>query len=118
MPTPSPIIAASTGAKLAVSKTWVPRVTRLIPTPSANSAVTIGNPIATTEPKVIRRTTIAASRPMKNEESPSSCSASWIGLPPSSTSSPSPSAPWAIAMIFRVWSLLILLPATSYWIVA
>ena len=33
----------------------------LIPTPSANSAVMIGSPIATTEPKVISRTTIAAS---------------------------------------------------------
>ena len=58
MPTPSPIITASCRAKSAVSKTWVPRVTRLRPTPSANSAVMIGRPIATTEPKVSSRTTI------------------------------------------------------------
>ena len=62
MPTPSPIIAASIGAKLAMSKMWVPRVTRPMPTPSANRAVRIGRPIATTEPKVRSRTTIAAAR--------------------------------------------------------
>ena len=38
-----------------MSKTWVPSVTRLRPTPSANSAVRIGRPIATTEPKVSSR---------------------------------------------------------------
>ena len=47
MPTPSPIIAASCGAKFAVSKTWVPSVTRLSPTPRAKSAVSSGRPIAT-----------------------------------------------------------------------
>ena len=76
MPTPRPIIAASCGAKSAVSKTWVPSVTRLSPTPSANRAVTIGSPIATTEPKVSSRTTIAASRPIPKEVSPSS----WRGF--------------------------------------
>ena len=72
MPTPRPIIAASCGANSAVSKTWVPSVTRLRPTPSANSAVRIGRPIATTEPKVSSRMTTAASRPIAKEESPSS----------------------------------------------
>ena len=119
MPTPSPIIAASCGAKFAVSKTWVPSVTRLRPTPSANSAVSSGSPIATTEPKVSSRMMTAASSPIANEESPpSSWRASSTGWPPSSTWRPSPAAAWATETICLVLSLSSLLFGTSNWTVA
>ncbi len=62
MPTPRPIIAASCGAKSAVSKRWVSSVTRLSAMPSAITAVRTGSAIATTEPNMISRTMIAASQ--------------------------------------------------------
>ncbi len=120
MPTPSPIIAASCGANSAVSKTWVPSVTRLSPTPSANSAVMIGSPIATTEPKVSSRMTTAASRPI--EEGGVAfffVAASSIGWPPSSTWRPSPAAPAAVVdELLAVVSLSSSLVVTSNWTVA
>ena len=112
-------MTASCGANSAVSKTWVPSVTRLSPTPSANSAVTSGRPIATTEPKVISRITIAASSPIAKEEScSSSARASSIGWPPSSTWRPSPAAAWPIAMTFLPSPSTSLSLITSNWTVA
>ena len=85
MPTPSPIMLASAGAKSAVSMTWVPRVIRLSAVPSATIAVTTGIAIATSEPNVISSTTIAANRPMTSLP-PSCCCSTWrTGSPPAST---------------------------------
>ena len=46
-----------------MSTTWVNRAITPRPVPSPNSAVTIGSPIAISEPKVRSSTTIAASSP-------------------------------------------------------
>ncbi len=88
MPTPRPIIAASWGAKSAVSKTCVSSVTMLSAMPRATTAVSTGSAIATTEPNMISRTMIAASRPMASVALLFDCCASRIASPPSSTSTP------------------------------
>ena len=64
MPTPSPIIAASSGVKLTTSITCVRTAIRPIAVPRASSAVISGSPAATTVPKVISRMIIAARMPM------------------------------------------------------
>ncbi len=102
MPTPSPIMLASAGAKSAVSMMWVPSVIRLSAVPRATIAVTIGMLIATTDPKVIRRTMIAASRPYISLP-PSFCCSTWrTGSPPASTRRPSPPASLAVSAIFSI----------------
>ena len=63
MPVPSPIIAASWGLKVGTSNTSAMSSSPPSPTPSAKSAVMIGNPIAMTDPNERSRMTIAARRP-------------------------------------------------------
>ena len=46
--------------------TRLPRPIRPIPVPSPNRAVAIGRPIASSEPKLISSTTIAAPIPIRN----------------------------------------------------
>ena len=110
---------ASCGANSAVLKTWVKRVITLIPTPRAKSAVRIGNPIATTEPKLISSTTIAARTPIPSDElSSSSPRTSSAGEPPTSTFSPPPPAAWAVFMIFLTSPSFSLSVVTLNWAVA
>ena len=87
MPTPRPIMAASCVAKSGVEMTCEPRPARPIAVPSPSSAVRIGSPMASTEPKVRSSTIIAAIRPTTVAvpmETFSVCSIAW---PPSWTSS-------------------------------
>ena len=51
MPTPMPIMAAISGAKVGTTRRWVTSSKRAIPIPRPNSAVMIGSPMATTDPK-------------------------------------------------------------------
>ena len=76
---------------------WVSSVTRLRATPRAIIAVRIGSPIATTEPKVISSTMIAAERPTSSAVLGSPCWLSRIASPPSSTCSRSLGASSAAA---------------------
>ena len=62
--------------------------------------MTIGRPIATTEPNVISRMTIAASNPIPVAVPSAGCSACWIAWPPSSTWSCGESAAWATEITF------------------
>ena len=66
MPTPSPIIVASTGATVPMSVNDAITCTSEMPTPRPKSAVRIGSPMATTEPNANNRITTAASRPMRS----------------------------------------------------
>ena len=71
-----------------MSTTCVNRAISPRPVPRPNSAVTIGSPIAITEPNVISRTTIAASRPTAVEMPKPGCSVCSIACPPSWMSRP------------------------------
>jgi len=102
MPTPSPIIAASAGVKSLVSSTWVASVTRLSPVPSATSAVTIGRPMATTEPKVSSSTAIAATIAIASLRlSRLRRSTRCTGGPPASTCRPGRAAARAVSTTAR-----------------
>ena len=85
MPTPSPIINASSEAKSAMSMIWLPRPIRPTPAARPNSAVAIGSPIATNEPKLSSRMTIAAAIPTTVANPIPACCACSIAWPPSST---------------------------------
>ena len=71
---------------------WDPRPARLMPTPRPSRAVTIGRPIAMNEPKVISKTTIAASSPIAVAEPSDGLWACSIAWPPSATCSDERSA--------------------------
>ena len=96
-PTPSPIIAASSEEKFGVLTTCVNSAISPRPVPRPNSAVTIGSPIAVSEPNVSSSTTTAASRPTPVATPKPSCSVSSIACPPSSTSRPGRAAARATA---------------------
>ena len=64
MPTPSPIIAMISGAKIGVVTRWVSRSSTAKATAIPNSAVMMGSPIATTEPKANSMMMMAARIPM------------------------------------------------------
>ena len=66
MPTPSPIISASSPAKSGIDITRLRSPISPKPVPSPSSAVAIGRPIASSEPKLISSTTIAAPIPTAN----------------------------------------------------
>ncbi len=84
MPTPRPIIVATELAHSGISRTLVSKVSAARPTPTPNSAVASGSPIATSDPKAMNKM-IAA------------------------TSSPGPSAPmlvdWALSMAWPASSI-------------
>ena len=63
MPTPRPIIVATWGVNSGVFMNRARTEMRLTPIPMPSRAVTIGRPMATTDPKATRSTTTAASRP-------------------------------------------------------
>ncbi len=102
MPTPSPIIAASSSEKFAVSRTCVPRPIRPAPVPSPKSAVTTGSPMARNEPKLTSSTTIAASTPIPVSEPGGATSVCWIAGPPSSTCRSGARAASAVEITFLI----------------
>ena len=55
MPTPMPIIDATCGVKSGVLKTLATRPTPAVAMATPKSAVTMGRPMATTEPKAIEQ---------------------------------------------------------------
>ena len=59
-----PIMAAISGAKFGTTRKWVTSSSRATPIPSPNSAVMMGRPIATTEPKASSMMMMAAVMPM------------------------------------------------------
>ena len=79
-------MAASSEEKLGVSTTCVNSAIAPKPVPRPNSAVTIGSPIAVSEPNVSSSTTIAASSPTAVDSPKPTCSVVSIACPPSSTS--------------------------------
>ena len=78
----------------------------------------IGSPMATTEPKVSSRITIAASRAMPSLAPWRSVRwAFWIVVPPSSTWIPLPPAPRAVSMTRRTAALGRSMARRSNWTV-
>ncbi len=67
MPTPMPIIAANWELKSGKPKKFASSVSTAKLEMSPKSAATMGRPIATTEPKAMRRMTTAASMPIISE---------------------------------------------------
>ena len=53
MPTPSPIMAIISGAKIGTFRTWLSRSSSAKPMAMPNRAVRMGSPMATTEPNAI-----------------------------------------------------------------
>ena len=66
MPTPMPIMAASSVPKVGTMSQRLSSETMATPTPMPNSAVTIGRPMAMSDPKAISRMTMAARIPMNS----------------------------------------------------
>jgi hypothetical protein len=64
MPTPMPIIAAISGAKVGTTRRWVTSSRSAMPIPRPNRAVMIGRPMATTDPKASSMMRMAAVMPM------------------------------------------------------
>src|SRR6266511_1851855 len=85
MPTPRPIISASSEEKSTMSTRWLPSPITPRPAPRPNSAVTIGRPIASSEPKLSSSTTMAAMSPTPVAKPILVCWACLIACPPSST---------------------------------
>src|SRR5581483_6081544 len=68
MPTPRPIIVATSGVNSGVDMNRAITPMRLTAIPMPSSAVAIGSPMATTDPKATSSTTMAASRPRPSLE--------------------------------------------------
>ena len=64
MPTPSPIMAIISGAKVGVVITWESKSSTAKAMAIPNSAVMMGRPMATTEPKASSMMMMAARMPM------------------------------------------------------
>ena len=88
MPTPSPIIAASSGEKVGITSRWVSSSSTAMPIASPSSATRIGRPIATTEPKAISMMKMAAVTPIPSAGPGEAATTVEIGAPPSATLSP------------------------------
>ena len=88
MPTPMPIIAASSWPKVGMAMAWLRRsmIAKEIATPKR--AVRIGSPMAMTDPKATSRMITAARRPAPSVEPGCDLMVFSIGAPPSSTSMP------------------------------
>ena len=80
-------MAASSIAKLGMPISCEARPANPMPVPSPSSAVTIGRPIASSEPKVMNRMIMAASRPTAVAVPSDGFCACSIASPPSCTSS-------------------------------
>ena len=68
MPTPRPIIARSSGEKVGTLRRWLTRSSTAKPIATPNSAVRMGRPMATTDPKAMSMMMIAAVMPMPSLE--------------------------------------------------
>ena len=88
MPTAIPSIAPMSGAKSGTSVTTAVSPTRLELTNRPPIATARGSPAATSDPKVIRRTTAAAISPSNSVPPGSGASANWTARPVSATSRP------------------------------
>ena len=91
-----------------MSTTWLPSPITPSPAPRPSSAVRIGRPIASSEPKVMSSTATAASRPIAVAKPRPACWACWIASPPSSTCRAEDFADWAVSMtrwiaVFGSW---------------
>ena len=98
MPTPMPIIAAISGAKVGTTRRWVTNSKSAIPTPRPNNAVMIGSPMATTDPKASSMMSTAAVTPMPSLGPGAAVTTAEIGLPPRATVNPEWSAASAVEM--------------------
>ncbi len=92
MPTPSPIIAAKTTVKSGEGTTCPTSFIRAMPPRIASSAVTIGRPIATSDPKAMNKITAAARTPTLSTGPGLGVSALAAFSPPSPSVTPSPEA--------------------------
>ena len=70
-------MVASVGAVVGMSATWLRSVTTLRPHSRPSTAVRIGSPIATAEPKTSSRMTIAAAMPILSLAPVSGLDSSW-----------------------------------------
>ena len=74
MPTPSPTMAAMTGAQTGMSMSSPSSGIRLAPTSSPNSATASGSPAASNDPKATNRITAATTRPITSPTLAGGCS--------------------------------------------
>ena len=96
MPTPMPIIVATCVVKSGVGTTAAHRPSAAMDAATPTSALTIGRPMATTEPKATSRITAAARSP---NTSLAGISTSWNRSPPNATSTPACSRAAAFSAI-------------------
>ncbi len=91
---------------------------RMKPTTNPTRAVTIGSPIATTEPKVRSRISTAAAIPINSDSPGTDISVFVITWPPASIRSPSPSDESINPVRASTLSAATSLAPTAYWTVA
>ena len=84
MPTPRPTIDPITIAQLGMSTAYATREREPAPTARPSSAVPIGRPIATSDPKASNKITIATSRPSASPTPVGACSNAKYRSPPAS----------------------------------
>ena len=101
MPTPIPIIAAISGEKVGTTRTWVKSSNKATPTPRPKSAVMMGSPIATTEPKASSMMMMAARMPIPSLAPGAAAATDEMGAPPSATWKPGRWA--ACAVLITSW---------------
>ena len=118
MPTPMPIIAASSVPKVGTVSARLNRSMTPIPMPIPNRAVRIGRPMAITDPKAMSRMTIAARTPIVSLEPGLAVSAFVIGCPASSTWKPGRFAARAVSTTRATSFLARLSVVASNWISA
>ncbi len=97
MPTPSPIISASSEEKSGMLIRRLPSPIRPRPVPRPSSAVRIGSPIASIEPKLTSSTMTAAPTPTSAVNPIEAWRACSIACPENSTCSPAERAALAVA---------------------
>ena len=85
MPTPSPIMANISGAKTGMFNTWLRMSSRAKPMAMPNSAVRMGRPMATTEPKAMSMMIMAARMPAPSLGPGEAVITFPIGPPPTAT---------------------------------
>ena len=100
MPTPSPIMAMISGAKIGVVTTWVSRSRTAKATAIPNRAVMMGRPMATTEPKASSMMMMAARMPMPSLGPGLAPATSPMASPPRATWYPADPKDCAVSMTF------------------
>jgi hypothetical protein len=88
MPTPMPIMAAISGANVGTTRRCVTNSKSAMPIAKPKSAVMIGRPMATTDPKVSRMMRIAAVMPMPSLGPGAAVITVEMGSPPKATANP------------------------------